>query len=142
MTNNLSKETVAYTLRMGQALIGKTRSEILQTQGDGSIRTFCGVTKHSSKEASILFSDSQGVSFGCYFPFDRGCVLVNVTLPEKEVEQYLNYCHSQYKPYKTVFDSWCCSELNLFIRIFFDTEENSYILSVMEMNDSDCHGVN
>lgn len=144
---NLSSETAAYTLRISQSLIGRTRSEIMQDRGNGIIHTFCSSGGQSHTDASIVFFISKGISFGCYFPTDDECKLVNIPLTQNEVEVYRNYCNSQYEVHETADDSWYNSDLKTFIRIFFDADKNSYMLSIMDMtddllNESDGNGVN
>lgn len=137
MRNKSSEETAANTLRMSQSLIGRTRLEIAQDKG--IIHTFCDLEGQSDKDASILFFISKGTSFGCYFPTDVDCKLVNIPLTLKDVEVYRNYCNSQYETHETADDSWYNRNLKTFITIFFDTDENSYMLTITE---SDSYGVN
>lgn len=149
MTNKLTEEIVANTFRMSQSLIGKTRLEIMQDRDKGLIHTFCCSKEQSDTktDASILLFISEGISFGCYFPTDDDCKLVNIPLTRKEIKTYRNYCNSQYEAPEMANDSWYNAELNTSIQIFFDTEENSYMLSIMDMtddlmNESDGNGVN
>lgn len=138
MRNKLSEEIAANTLRMSQSLIGRTRLEITQEKGKGIIHTFSKEQSHTA-DTSIVFFISKGISFGCYFPTDVDCKLVNIPLTLKDVDVYRNYCNSQYETHETAEDSWYNRKLKTFITIFFDTDENSYMLTITEF---DSHGVN
>lgn len=133
MTNKLSEEIVANTLRMSQSLIGETQSELMQDKDKGIKHTF----RSSETDATILFFISEGVSFGCYFPTDDDCKLVNTPLLSKDTKAYRNYCNSQYETHETDRNSWYNRKLKTFITIFFDTDEDSYMLNVMDMTESD-----
>lgn len=142
MTNKLSEEKVANTLRISQSLIGRTRLQITQDKGKAIIHTFFSPKKQSDTDASILFLILEDTSFGCYFPCDVDCKLVNTSLTRQEVEVYRNYCNSHYEAHKTADDSWYDQKLKTFIIIFFDTEENSYMLRIMDRTETDSYGVN
>lgn len=152
MTNKLTEETAARTLRISQSLIRKTRSEITQEMGNGSTHPLCCSGKLSDKEttteASILFLFSEGISFGCYFPFDVNCKLVSIRLASaQDFEECCDYCNSQYQPYQALQHGWYNAKVKTFIRLFFDMEEDSYMLNVMDMaddigNELDNHGIN
>lgn len=137
MRKKLLEEIAANTLCMSQSLIGRTRFEIAQDKG--IIHTFCDLEGQSDADASILFFISKGISFGCYFPTDIDCKLVNIPLTLKDVDVYRNYCNAQYEIHETADDSWYNRKLKTFITIFFDTDENSYMLTITEF---DSHGVN
>lgn len=141
MTNKLSEETAAHTLRISQSLLGKTRLQITQNKGKAIIHTFSSPKEQSNTGASILFFILEGTSFGCYFPCDLACKLVNVSLMQKEVEAYRNYCNSNYEKHATADDSWYNQKLKTFITLIFDAEENSYMLSIMDSTESDSYEV-
>lgn len=50
MTNRLTEEIVANTLRISQSLIGKTQLEIMQDKDKGIIHTFCRSKEQSDTE--------------------------------------------------------------------------------------------
>lgn len=136
MTKNFSKENVDRTLFIGQSLIGKTLLQVKQESDNCFTRTLYCSDSQSSSEASVLFFISKGVTFGCYFPTGDKCELVNTPLAERAVKAYQSHCNLNYEPYEMIVDCWCNGDSKTFIQIFFDVDENCYMLNIMEMSEN------